>query len=145
MATTVAIQPREQDPSELGWPPTLPIELAMRVDTPKNIFQAYGLDKTDYDRLAADPAFQKAVEEAIETLKKDGMSFKVKAKLQSEALLARSWELIHAPNDQVPAAVQADLIKFTIKAAGLDASQEQKSKAQAGLVLPLQINLNLGD
>ena len=42
----------------------------------------------------------------------------------------------------LPAAVRADLLKFVVKVAGLDASAEQKAAANVGS--GLTINLNLG-
>jgi hypothetical protein len=72
----------------------------------------------------------------VETLSRDGMSFRVKARIQSEALLETSWQLIHS--NSTPAQVKADLIKHTHKVAGLE------PKEQAGVVSPLQININLG-
>lgn len=73
--------------------------------------------------------------------------FKVKLKAQAEGVLPRMWTIMHSPFDTVPARVQADLAMFTIRAAGYDASVEQKAKA-AGIVSgtnALQINIDLGD
>ena len=137
------------DPASLGWPPSLPFELALAQQSIRDICQAYGLTKFDYVRLRADPAFRHAVMEAAETLKQDGASFKLKARAQSEELLKTSWGLIHKPLDEVSANVKAQLIMFTIRCAGLDASVEQKAKAQAtaqaAALTALTINLHLGD
>ena len=135
------------DPSELGFPPTFPIELALREHSTQDVCEAYGIDKQAWDKIKIDPRFILALQTAVETLQKEGMSFKLKAKLQSEALLQTSWELIHSSNDDVPPNVKADLIKFTIRAAGLDASIDQKGAAAAHALVnnALQININLGD
>ena len=137
------------DPATLGWPPSLPLELALRQQPVREICAAYGIDKTEYDRLRDDPAFRRAVAEAAETLKEDGASFKLKARAQSEELLKTSWALIHKPLDEVSASVKAQLIMFTVRCAGLDASVEQKAKAHAQAsamaVAGLTINLHLGD
>jgi hypothetical protein len=53
-------------------------------------------------------------------VKKEGMSFKLKARLQSEALLETSWRLIHAPSSEVPPAVKAKLMEATWRMAGFD-------------------------
>jgi hypothetical protein len=50
------------------------------------------------------------------------MSFRIKAMLQADELLKTSWGMIH--NGALPATVRADLIKFTIRVAGLDASKD---------------------
>lgn len=51
-------------------------------------------------------------------LDKDGVTFKLKARLQAEAMLETSWALIHSP--ATPAAVKAGLIKDTVRWAGYD-------------------------
>jgi hypothetical protein len=137
------------DPATLGWPPSLPLELALRQQPVKDICAAYGIGRFEYERLRNDSAFRRAVTQATETLQEEGASFKLKARAQSEELLKTSWALIHKPLDQVPAAVKADLIKFTVRAAGLDASVEQKAtastRAAALAAVGLTINLHLGD
>ena len=129
------------DPAQLGWPPALPLEIALREHTPTQVCQAYGLDRDDWDRLRYDPLFVAELKRCVTELQKDGMRFRIKARLQSEELLKKSWEMIHDSYDKVPAAVKADLIKHTIKAAGLDASKEQ---AQGAGLNPLNIQINLG-
>ena len=137
------------DPASLGWPPSLPLELALAQQSVREICTAYGIDKFEYARLRNDPAFRRAVTQAIDTLQEDGASFKLKARAQSEELLKTSWALIHKPLDQVSASVKAQLIMFTVRCAGLDASVEQKARAQAtaqaAALTALTINLHLGD
>jgi hypothetical protein len=137
------------DPAALGWPPSLPLELALAQQPVRDICQAYGIGRFTYDRLKADPAFRRAVAEATGTLQEEGASFKLKARAQSEELLKTSWALIHKPLGEVPASVKAQLIQMTIRCAGLDASVEQKVKAQAtaqaATLTALTINLHLGD
>lgn len=133
------------DPSELGWPPGFPLELALKAAPVKDICEAHGVSRKTYDRLKTDPAFIAAVERAVEMLQTEGMSFRVKARAQAEALLTTSWSLIHASMDDVPATVKADLIKNTIRVAGLDASLDQKANAAAAAAQQnmLQINIHL--
>lgn len=133
----------DNDPSTLGWPPTLPIEVALQTAPIRRICEAYGLSKDDWDNLRLDPVFQSDVRAASEELKKEGMSFKMKARLQSEELLKTSWQMIHDRSQLIPPAVRADLIKFTIRAAGLDGSKDQANGGPAGGTA-LQININLG-
>jgi hypothetical protein len=132
----------KRDPASLTWPATLPVELALRQSSPREICEYYGIDQTQWSRLRADPVFVAEVRDAVEMLRKDGMKFRAKAKLQSEALLQTSWDLIHSPSEKVPPAVKADLIKFTVRAAGLDGSKDQAASAQA--TAALQINIDLG-
>jgi hypothetical protein len=136
------------DPAVIGWPPSLPLELCLRAQPVREICAAYSIDRYEYERLRADPAFRRAVAEATETLQEEGASFKLKARAQSEELLKTSWALIHKPLDQVSASVKAQLIMFTVRCAGLDASVEQKARAQATAqannLNALTINLHLG-
>ena len=133
----------------LGWPASLPIELALGQQPVKEICQVYGIDRHTYERLRVDRHFRKAVLDAAEMLKQDGIAFKLKAQAQSSELLKTSWSLIHAPLDQVSAPVKAQLIQMTIRCAGLDASVEQKARAHAhahaASLTALTINLHLGD
>ena len=142
LANEVAIPPPRlrdnlEDPALLGFPATLPIELAMGEYPRNDILAAYGIDATAWDLLRFSPAFRKAVKEATEMLKKDGMSFRVKARMQSEALLETSWNIIHSPH--TPSAVKADLIKHTHRVAGL----EPKDSPLGAGGTALQININL--
>lgn len=129
------------DPAAVGWSPVLPLEIAMREKSPKQICAAYGIDRTEWDRLRTDPGFRAAVMEADEALKIEGKRFKLKASIQAEELLKTSFHMIHDP--ATPSAVQADLIKFTIRAAGLDGSKDQAAAA-AGNAMGLILNINLG-
>lgn len=135
------------DPSEIGWPANLPLELAMGDAPVKDICMSYGIGKSGWDKLRQDPHFIQALEEAHTMLAQEGAMFKAKLRAQAEGMLARNWQLVHSNLNNVPANVQADLIKFTIRAAGLDASVEQKAKAagQGNNSNALQINLILGD
>lgn len=130
------------DPSRLGWPPQLPYELALRVATPKDICETYGITRDQWNEMRHDPVFIAAVADAHEKLKEDGMAFKVKARLQSEELLATSWGMIH--DADTPHNVRADLLKFTIRAAGLDGSKDQAANAANAIGNALNIQINLG-
>ncbi len=72
-----------RDPSLLGFPPMLPIELALRIDTTPKICAIYGISRDDFAQIIRHPVFVKAYQEAVESLKVDGMSFKLKAKMQA--------------------------------------------------------------
>ena len=129
-----------RDPASLSWPPTLPIEIVLKTAPIREICEGYGLTREDYDALRTSADFCACVVALQEELKKDkGLSFKLKARLQSEELLKTSWKLIHSTNDEVPPNVKADLIKFTWRVAGLEPDKAKDGK----VVVPLQINLNL--
>jgi hypothetical protein len=137
LATT---QVRPFDPSLLGFPPLLPIELAMRVAPVQEICAAYNISKDQFIELSQDPLFVKAYSDAKEALQKDGMSFRIKARLQAEELLKKSWAMIHSP--ETPTTVKADLLKATVRWAGLEPKADTGTGGMAGNAF--QININLG-
>ncbi len=135
-----------EDPSTLGWPTTFPVEIAMRVAPIQEICQAHNISRDEWEKLRVDPGFVNTLAGYVKMLREDqGAGFKLKARLQSEELLTTSWEIIHGVD--TPPAVKADLIKHTIRFAGLDASIEQKAIAQGGgsNANNFQINIVLGD
>lgn len=138
LPTVAPVNP--ENPALLGYPPTLPIEVAMRTAPIKDICEAYGIDRDEWEALRVHPLFVADVKAAMETLKEEGMSFRFKARMQAEELLKTSWAMIH--NATNPPSVRADLIKFTIRAAGLDQSAQKESQQQ-GFAPTLNIQINL--
>ena len=132
-----AVAGKYRDPALLGWPPSLPLEIALGEHTPRELCEGYGIDHERWLQLKDDPAFASAVGRYLELLKTEGMSFKLKAQLQSEALLTESWRLIHSPD--TPANVRADLIKYTWKCAGHE--PKQGGEVQNAPTFAIQINL----
>jgi len=128
---------RPENPAEIGYPPTLPIEVALQTAPDDRIREAYGFTPAQWWALKRSSQFNRDLLEARSMLRTEGMSFKAKARLQSEELLATSWQMIH--NANLPATVRADLLKFTIRAAGLEAKAEDKGETTT----PLQINISL--
>jgi len=133
----------DKHPSELSFPPTLPLELAMQTGSVPDICDSYGLTTEQFDRLSATPAFQAALVEAQKTVQEEGGTFRMQARSMSPSLLGVAYDMVH--NDtETPPAVKADLIKSVIRFAGLDASIEQKGAAAGKAVgNALQINIHL--
>jgi len=129
----------EFDPARLGFPPMLPVELAMRTGTVANICAGYSISREEFAEMVDDPLFCAAYQLAKDELKKDGVSFRMKAKMQAEALLQQSWKLIHSPD--TPNTVKADLIKSTVKWAGYEPRGDVLG---TGTGSAFQININLG-
>ena len=73
------------------------------------------------------PAFRRQVDEFYEEIIEQGLSFRTKAKLQAEDMLAISHRMVVNPD--TPAAVRADLIKWTAKMADLEPKQQLKAAA----------------
>jgi hypothetical protein len=128
-----------RDPAELGWPPTLPIEIALKTAPMNSIREDYGYSMEEWMALKDNPQFLADLAAAVAMVKEDGMSFKLKAKLQAEELLKTSWRLIHAPKDEVASSVRADLIKATMRWAGYD----NKDNGAGGQSNSLNIQINL--
>lgn len=128
------------DPSSLGWPASLPLEIALKSAPLSEIRATYNISDEEWETLKNNEQFRKAVLKCEDDAKEDGFSFKTKSKIQAEALLATSWALIH--NEDTPAAVKADLIKFTTRIAGYEPNPKA---ANAGDTTPsFQININMG-
>jgi hypothetical protein len=127
---------RPSDPSRIGFPAMLPIELALRTGSVREICDAYNLTREDFAALVQDPAFAKAYQTAVEDVQKDGVSFRMKARMQAEELLAKSWAIIHA--SETPSTVKADLIKSTVRWAGYEV---KTGEALAGNAFQININL----
>lgn len=126
-----------ENPADLGWPATLPLEVAMRTAPIKTICEAYKISESEWEALRRNPLFLADVRMAMESLKTDGMRFRSKARLQAEALLQTSWKLIHDP--ETPAAVALEGIKSTVRWAGLE--PKGKDGGDTGNNLNIQINL----
>jgi hypothetical protein len=126
-----------KDPTELGFPHLLPLELALAESSPREICNEYGIDKDQFKSMLAMPAFQKAYADA-KNIVANGMGFRVKAQLQAEALLKTSWALIHSSG--TPSHVKADLIKQTWKVAGYEPKDEKGPLGAGGLQINIQLN-----
>lgn len=127
------------DPARLGYPPTLPVEIAMRTSGTRAVCESYGITEEEWELIRHDPTFLSDLQRAADMLKEEGMSFRVKAKLQSEELLKTSWRMIHNPN--TPPSVAADLIKSTARWAQYDVPPSQ-AVAPPGSGFSISIHFN---
>jgi len=87
----------------------------------------------------SDPVFLKRVESYRDEVREKGLTFRLEARAQAEELLTTSYMLIHDP--AVSPAVKADLIKSTVKWAGLEPKNNEDQNASVGGV---KIMINLG-
>jgi hypothetical protein len=133
-----AITPRApSDPARLGYPPTFPIEIALRTSGTRQICEEYGIDEDEWDLIRVEPLFLEDLRRALDMLKQEGMSFKVKARLQSEEILKTNWRLVH--DASTPPAVRAQQINSIVRWAGYDTpSKENNGVSGSGF----QININ---
>ena len=128
----------ERNPALLGFPPMLAVELALGISKPREICAAYGIGKDEFAEILAHPMFVKQYQMAIEQLKIDGASFRLKARIQAEDFLTDNFKMIKSPGTSD--SVRAKMIENTVRWAGLD----QKVSEGGGANNNFQININLG-
>ena len=86
-----------------------------------------------------DKVFLKRVETYREEVREKGLTFRLKARAQAEELLTTSYMLIHDPS--VSPAVKADLIKSTVKWAGLEPKNTDTDTSGGAGGVKIMINL----
>ena len=123
------------DPARLGYPPTFPIEIALQTASTQEICEEYGISEAEWDLIRCEELFIADLKRAMDMLKQEGMSFKLKARLQAEALLQTSWRLIHDP--EAPANVRAQLIQATARWAGYDSAAAVTGPAGGGFSIAI--------
>ena len=101
--------------------------------------ERHKIDANDLLAFNADRVFLKKVEGYRDEVRDKGLTFKLKARTQAEELLTTSWLLIHDPG--VSAAVKADLIKSTVKWAGLEPKGDVAVDNSNGGGVRITINL----
>jgi hypothetical protein len=104
--------------------PRIAYALALGLSTPSDVFRKYGVGLEEAKKLIGLPAFISTIKRYKEELTEKGVTFRLKAKIQAEDLLTQSYAL--ATDNEVPAAVRADIIKWTAKMAGLEPSEKEK-------------------
>lgn len=99
----------------------------------------HGIDADQLLVFNRDPVFLKRVQVYRDEVREKGVTFKLKARAQAEELLTTSYMLIHDPS--VSPAVKADLIKSTVKWAGLEPRNTDDTAGGAGGGVRITINL----
>jgi hypothetical protein len=118
------------------WTDRLCFDIALRLegsgeDIP-DILQRHGITPVELAEFSKDQ-----VRHYRDEIREKGMTFRLKARAQAEELLTTSWSLIHHPD--VSAAVKADLIKSTVKWAGLEVKGDAPESTGG-----VSITINLG-
>lgn len=126
------------------WNDRLAFDVALTLegsgDTLQEIMGRHNITANDILVFNADHVFLKKVEHYRAEVKDKGLTFKLKARAQAEELLTTSWMLIH--DSAVSPAVKADLIKSTVKWAGLEPKDAGPQDQSTGGV---KITINLGN
>lgn len=125
------------------WNDRLAFDVALTLEgsgeTLQEVISRHNISANDILVFNADPVFLKKVEGYRNEVREKGLTFKLKARAQAEELLTTSWLLIHDP--AVSPAVKADLIKSTVKWAGLEPKDAGPQESNTGGV---KITINLG-
>jgi hypothetical protein len=125
------------------WNDRLAFDVALTLegsgDTLQEVITRHRISANDILTFNADPIFLKKVEGYRTEVREKGLTFKLKARAQAEELLTTSWLLIH--DASVSPAVKADLIKSTVKWAGLEPKDAGPQDNGTGGV---KITINLG-
>ena len=126
------------------WNDRLAFDVALTLegsgDTLQEVITRHRISANDILTFNADPIFLKKVEGYRTEVREKGLTFKLKARAQAEELLTTSWLLIH--DASVSPAVKADLIKSTVKWAGLEPKDAGPQDNGTGGV---KITINLGN
>lgn len=126
------------------WNDRLAFDVALTLEgsgeTLQEIMGRHNITANEILVFKQDPIFLKKVEHYRNEVRDKGLTFKLKARAQAEELLTTSWLLIHDP--AVSPAVKADLIKSTVKWAGLEPKNDAVVEGGAGGV---KITINLGN
>ena len=127
------------------WTDRLTFDVALMLEgsgeTLDEVKDRHGIDANELLAFNKDPVFLKQVEKYRDEIREKGLTFRLKARAQAEELLTTSYMLIHDPG--VSPAVKADLIKSTVKWAGLEPKNTEGDNGNtAGGV---RITINLGN
>lgn len=144
-ALSTFLERDSKDPTELVWPPTLPIELALKTASPQDLRIEYGYTDEEWLALRSNPVFLKELAGACELVRQEGMSFKLKAKLIAEENLKEVFRMTR--DTACPAAVRGKLIELTARWAGFDPRTNGEESVGGGALQAntLNIQINLGD
>ncbi len=110
----VAVDPANSAP----YPRGLALDLVLEVGPLKEILESYSLTPENFKTILANRAFRTEYEKLKEEMQTEGWSFRKKAASQAELYLNLVYRMVSS--DQTPAAVRSELIRHTVKWAGLD-------------------------
>ena len=129
-------------PHKTKWTDRFAFDVALKLEGSgeklSEILKQHQFSRSDYLLFQHDPVFVRSVESYRNEIRDKGLSFKLKARAQAEELLQTSWLLIHSPD--VSPAVKADLIKSTVKWAGLEPKEEQNAIATGGVTISINLD-----
>jgi len=140
---TAMIQTAPHQPQK--WDERLPFDVALAMENSgqslNDVALEYKITPQQLLEFCKDSVFSKKVTFYRDDIRENGITFRMKARMQAEELLMTSYTLIHDP--AVSPAVKADLIKSTVKWAGLEPKANEEVQTQGGG--GVSITINMGD
>lgn len=125
------------------WSDRLAFDVALMLEgsgeTLQEVVDRHKISPIDILEFNKDLVFLRKVENYQTEVREKGLTFRLKARAQAEELLTSSYMMIHDPG--VSPAVKADLIKSTVKWAGLEPKDAPQIEGTGGGV---RITINLG-
>ncbi len=126
------------------WSDRLAMDVALMLEgsgeTLEEVLERHETDMAQMVKYNQDTIFLQKIRALREEVHEKGLTFRVKARAQAEELLTTSWTLIHSPD--VSASVKADLIKSTVKWAGLEPKEASNVEGVATGGVSITINLD---
>jgi hypothetical protein len=132
--------------STLDWNDRIALDLALvleRAGEIDELLEDHKLERSDIRRFMQDKVFKTRVAHFRREIVTEGLGFRMKARVQAEELLATSWGMIHDP--VVSPNVRADLIKSTVKWAGLEPKPDALEAGGGGGGAGVRISINLAN
>lgn len=118
-------------------PPELFVELAFGIEPPTTVAARFGYTSTEYNALAAQPWFQKALKSKQDELASQGWNFRAKMGMLAEDILTDAYVAAKASDS---AAIKLEVGKYLTKVADLEPRQSNQLAAGPGF----SISINLG-
>lgn len=120
-------------------PPKMVLEIASGMEDPAAIAERYGFDESEWSLLRNHAPFIKQVDEKKQELSASGYTFRMKAAVAAEAILEEVSKKALLPEASFH--TQLEALKFTSRAAGLDAPPKEIQETSPGF----SITINLGN
>lgn len=134
--TPVYVPPKRNPVALPAWDQRLVVDVCLGVDEDA-VLEAHSITAHQLGLLLNDAVFVAAVARLKEELQKDGMSFKLKCRLQAEAMLEENWRLAH--DEGTDPRVKERLIANTVRWAGYDTPAQA---GNSGTGFSIAINFN---
>lgn len=117
--------------------PRMVLEIAMGLREPREIAEDYGFSATQWELLKVHDPFKKQVEDKKAELKQNGVTFRLKSAVIAEELLEDLY--LKATHEDASFHTVLEAVKFTSKAAGLDAPKQDGQAAGSGFSISITI------